>query len=325
MADKILVTARSFRKTEGPHLQMIRDAGYDMLNSPLDRPLEPAELIDVVGEAVGIILGVDNFTADVYDHAPRLKVISRYGVGVDKVDIAAATAHGVAVTTTPGANSVAVAELAIALMFALARHIPYHDRMVKGGGWARVTGIELTGLTLGLIGLGRIGQEVAKRVAGFGMRVLYYDPVTLPESLTAGLGVEYRPLESLLAESDVISLHLPFTPTTANMINRETLACLKPSALLINTSRGGLVDEQALYEALDAGRLGGAACDVFEKEPPGDIPLIQHDRFIAVPHIGSTTQQTTLRMGRMASENLLAVLRGERPASLANPEVFDRA
>jgi D-3-phosphoglycerate dehydrogenase len=324
MEDKILVTARSFRKTPGPHQTMLTDAGYAVAYNPHDRPLEASELAELGRDVVGMLLGLDSVTAEVFEQAKRLRVISRYGVGLDTVDLKAATAHGVVVTITPGANSVTVAELTIGLMFALARRIAHHDRIVKGGRWSRVSGIELTGLTLGLLGLGRIGQEVARRAAGLGMKVIFYDPVPPPEDVVSALGAEYHPLDEVIAGSDVLSLHVPLNETTRNLIDGTRLAQMKPAALLINTARGGLVDEQALYEALAEGRLGGAACDVFATEPPTENPLLGLDQFIATPHLGSDTVQTVLRMGTMAAENLLAVLRGERPANVANPEVYDR-
>lgn len=325
MKGKILVTARSFRKTPGPHQQILQDAGYTIVNSPYDRPLKAAELAGLLADVDGAILGLDEVTAEALEQAGRLRVISRYGVGLDSVDVAAATARGIVVTITPGANSVAVAELTMALMLALARHIPQLDRQVKAGEWGRIRGVELAGLALGLIGLGRIGREVAKRAAAFNMRILFYDPFPPPEEVQAQLGTAPAALDNLLAESDVVSLHLPLTDDTRHLIDRGALAKMKPGAILINTARGGLVEEPALAEALQSGQLAGAACDVFAQEPPArDNPLLKLDGFIATPHVGSATRQTTLRMGLMASENALAVLRGERPAHVVNPEVYEQ-
>lgn len=294
------------------------------MNSPHDRPLKATELATLVTDVVGAILGLDDVTADVLSQAKHLRVISRHGVGVDNVDLEAATCRGIVVTNTPGHNSVAVAELTLALVLALARRIPYHDRLVKQGDWARVSGMELAEHSLGIIGIGRIGKEVAKRAAGFGMRILYHDPVPPPQEFLVRVQASDRSLKDLLAESDVVSLHCPLRDDTRNLIDRTALRRIKSSAFLINTARGGLVDEQALYEALTEGALAGAACDVFSHEPPTHSPLLALDNFIATPHIGSATLQTTLRMGLMASENALAVLRGERPANVLNPEVYDR-
>lgn len=319
---KILVTARSFRQTQGPHQQLLREAGYSLAESPYDRPLDPAELIPLVSDVVAIILGLDQVTSEVISQAQQLRVISRFGVGVENVDLQAATAHGVVVTNTPGANRVAVAELTMALILALARRIPYHDRLVKQGQWRRAPGVELYDATLGLVGFGNIGREVAQRAAAFGMRILYNDPAPAPPELLARLGASYRSLEELLTESDIISLHLPLNQDTRHLIDRRALERMQPSAFLLNTSRGGLVDEQALYEALEQGRLAGAACDVFAKEPPANSPLLALENFIATPHIGSATAATTLRLGLRAAQNAVGVLRGERPADVVNPEVY---
>jgi len=318
---KILITARSFRKSEGPHKQMLREAGYELVECPNEHPLAAAELVRWIGDVDGAILGLDAVTEEVFAAANRLRVISRFGVGVDAVDVPAATRHGVVVTITPGANSVAVAELAIALLLALARSIPYHDRVAKQGKWNRVQGMELSGATMGIVGLGRIGREVAQRASALGMRILAYDPMLPPESFV-GLAVERCDLEDLLAASDAVSLHLPLTHETRNLIDARALARMKPGAYVINTARGGLIDEAALYDALVNKDIAGAACDVFAKEPPEPSGLVALDNFIATPHIGSATGQTTTRMGVLAAENALAVLRGERPAGVVNPEVF---
>jgi len=319
---KILVTARSFRKTPGPHKEILQQAGYELVECPNEHPLPAAELAEWIAGVDAAILGLDTVTEEALARADRLRVISRFGVGVDSVDLAAATRHGVVVTITPGANSVAVAELAIALLLALARSLPYHDRVAKAGQWSRVQGMELTGATLGIVGFGRIGREVATRAAALGMRVLAYDPM-LPSIAFARLPVQPCDLPELLATSDAVSLHLPLTTETRNLIDARALATMKPAAYLINTARGGLVDEVALYEALAAKRLAGAACDVFAKEPPDASGLISLDNFIAAPHIGSATLQTSLKMGLIAAQNALAVLAGERPQGVVNPEAYE--
>jgi D-3-phosphoglycerate dehydrogenase / 2-oxoglutarate reductase len=324
---KILVTARSFRKIEGPHLDILHAAGYELVSSPYDRSLTAAEIAPLLAEVDAGILGVDEINSEALAGAKNLKVISRYGVGYDSIDLNAATTHGVVVAITAGANSVVVAELAFALILALARMIPYHDRVVKSGKWNRISGIELMGQKLGIIGMGRIGRELASRAAAFGMKIIYYDPIQPPEHLVAAFGGTYRSFEDLLEESDIISLHLPVTPQTRGLINREALAKMKPTARIVNTSRGALVDEDALYEALSQGKLAGAASDVFNLEPCApDNPLLTLDTFIAAPHMASDTLQTALRMGLMASENALTVLRGERlPDNMVvNPEVYAR-
>ncbi len=319
---KILVTARSFRKIPGPHWRLLEDAGYTLVESPHDRPLGPDEFALLLPEVDGVILGVDAVPASVLASANRLKILSRCGVGVDGIDMQAATARGVVVTTTPGANSVAVAELTIALILALLRDIPHHNKVVRQGGWERKMGSELADCTLGLVGLGRIGLEVARRARAFETRILFTDPEPPPEEVTRSLGASARDLDSLLSESDIVSLHLPLTDRTQGMIGARELESMKKSCILVNTSRGGLVDEQALHAALSADSLAGAASDVFSQEPPGQNPLLELDNFIATPHIGSSTVQTALRMGLMASRNALTVLEGRRPEHVANPEVY---
>lgn len=322
---KILVTTRSFRKIPGRHQEILAEAGYEIINSPYDRPLEGHELADLMPDIAGAILGVDHVTAEVFERANALQVISRFGIGVDRVDLAAATAHGVVVTNTPGANSVAVAELTLGLMLALARRIPQHNAALRQDNWTVMPGVELSGMTLGLLGMGRIGREVAKRAAAFEMKILFYDPVPPDQAFVESLPAAAAPISTLLSESDFLSLHLPLDETTHNLIDAAALNQMKPTAFLINTARGGLVDETALCEALQAGTIAGAAFDAFAQEPSLGNPLLKLDNFIATPHSGSATHQTTLRMGLMASENLLAVLGGKRPAHVVNPEVYQRS
>ncbi|NDJ60220.1 MAG: phosphoglycerate dehydrogenase [Chloroflexi bacterium] len=324
MTGKILVTTRSFRKLDGPHQQILRDAGYEIVNSPYARRATADELAELVGDVEAVIMGLDECTAPVIAHAEKLKVISRYGIGIDNVDLSAATAAGIVVTNTPGANALAVAEHTFALMLAIARSVPLQDRHVHADDFAPISGVELYESTLGLIGMGRIGREVALRAAAFGMRILYYDPFPPPDDLLTQTGAESREVRDLLAESDFVSLHAPLTDESHHLINAATMAVMKPTAYLINTARGGLVDEAALYTALRDGQIAGAAFDVFAEEPPTGNPLLTLDNFIATPHSGSATRQTTLRMGLMAAQNALMVLRGERPPHVVNPQVYER-
>jgi D-3-phosphoglycerate dehydrogenase len=323
-SQKILITTRSFRKIPGRHQDILTEAGYEIINSPYDRALEGHELAEIIPNIVGAILGVDHVTKEVFDRANALQVISRFGIGVDRVDLAAATAHGVIVANTPGANSVAVAELTIGLMLALARQIPRHNTALRQDDWTVIPGVELSAQTLGLLGMGRIGREVAKRAAAFDMKILFYDPIAPEPEFVDKIQAQACTIEQIIAESDFLSLHLPLIDTTQNLINAAALQKMKPTAFLINTARGGLVDETALYEALKERTIAGAAFDTFAQEPSHGNPLLTLDNFIATPHSGSATLQTTLRMGLMASENLLAVLQGQRPVHVVNPEVYDR-
>ena len=270
----------------------------------------------------GLIAGVDDINASVIQAADRLKVISRYGSGVDRIDLAEATRKGVVVTNTPGANAVAVAEFTIGLMLALARDLCEANQAAHRGHWPRFTGINLRGKTVGLVGLGFVGREVAQRLQNFGCRLLATDPAIDPGAARA-IGVQTVSLDELLSESDFVSLHLPASAATAGMINRGTLSRMKPGAFLVNTARGELVDEAALTEALAAGRLSGAALDVFSKEPPGkDHALLQFPHVILTPHISARADDAMNQMGWMAMQDCLAVLSGERPLHVVNADVY---
>lgn len=323
MSYRILVTARSFRDTPGEHHGLLKRAGCQVVSSPYDRPLQAAELEGLIGEVDGVILGLDRVTAEVMAAGKRLKVLSRHGVGLDNIDLGAATQRGIVVTYTPGANRVAVAELTVALMLCLARRIPQHWDLVRKGGWQRTVGLELLDKTLGVIGLGNVGREVIARADGFGMRFLVH---TLEPDAAVGerYRIKYVTLQRLLAESDFVSLHCSLGPDRAAIIGREQLRAMKPTAYLINTGRGELVDEGALYQALVEGWIAGAACDVLAQEPPQDNPLLTLDCFIATPHMGASTEESVRRMGLMAAQNALLVLEGKRPIHVANPEVYSR-
>jgi D-3-phosphoglycerate dehydrogenase len=272
-------------------------------------PLAAAALTEAVRDADGLLCGLDEVNAEVFAGAPRLRVVARYGVGADRVDLEAAARHGVTVTITPGANANAVAELTIALLFALARPLVSGRDRARAGEWPALSGFELAGRTLGLIGLGRIGSLVAAKAAALGLRVVAYDP-NVSKSETATL----VDLDTLVAESDFFSLHAPLTDQTRGMVGRSLLERLKPGAALINTARGDLIDETGLLWALEEGPLRAAALDVLVQEPPpkGD-PLLQRDDVLVTPHMGPHTAEATAAMGAMALEDLLAVLSGRAP------------
>lgn len=245
--------------------------------------------------------------------ADQLKVIARYGVGVEKVDLAAAREKGIVVTNTPGANSASVAELALGLILALARQIPAAAQATREGGWPRLSGLSLEGKTAGLLGFGSIGREVAKRLQGWGCRLIAYDPVADAAAAEA-LGVQLTSREAVVREADILSLHLPVTEATRGMVNAAFIGQMKRGSLLINTARGELIDEAALCDALQSGQLAGAALDCFSVEPPGaEHPLLRIPTVIATPHAGAHTDGAINAMGRGALENCLAVLRGETP------------
>ena len=289
-----------------------------------DPPLDRQSLLRQVADKEGLLCTItDRIDAELLDGAPALKVIANYGVGFEHIDLAAATRRGIPVTNTPGVLTDATADLAFALILATARRIVAGDRRVREGKftyWAPLLflGREVSGKTLGLIGLGRIGQAVAQRARGFGMRVLYHSRTRLDPAAEQDLHVAYAPRETLLREADFVSLHVPLTPETRHLIGRRELELMKPTAFLINTARGPVVDEAALVEALRRGQLGGAGLDVYEREPELSPGLADLDNVVLLPHLGSATIETRTRMGLMAAENLLAGLRGERPPNCLN-------
>ncbi len=259
---------------------------------------------------------------------PSLRVISRTGIGIDNISLPDATAHGIAICNTPDAPSISTAEHAITLMMAVAKHLKRAERALQEGGkrdfFGEHEGLELDGTQLGLVGLGRIGSRVAKVAKALGMKVAVFDPY-IPPARAAELGVtQVQDLDTLLGMADVVSLHVPVSAETRHLINAERLAKMKPGAYLINTARGGLVDEAALIRALEAGHLRGAGLDVFDPEPPApNNPLLHRDDVVTTPHIASSTTAGKDRLWRTAISQALQVLRGERPPNLCNPEVWE--
>jgi len=233
-------------------------------------------------------------------------------VGIDNIDVEAATQRGIVVVNAPTANTMAAAEHSIALMLALARHIPQAHESLKGGAWKRqnYVGVEVRNKTLGIVGLGNVGSEVARRVQGFQMRVLGYDPYVSPE-YARNLRVELVPLDQIIREADFITLHLPLTPQSKNMIGAKELSLMKPTVRIINCARGGLIDEQALDQALREGKIAGAALDVFAQEPPKDSPLLKNERVIVTPHLGASTQEAQANVAIDAAQQIISVLNGQ--------------
>jgi len=323
MPFKVLVTPRSFRQRPGEHKRILQEAGCQIVESNNERPLQAAEMVELIGDMDGVITGLDEISAEVIAAAPKLRVISKYGTGLDNIDLDAATQAGIIVTYTPGANHISVAELTLGLMLALARHIPQHDKGVKAGSWKRTRGIELAGKKLGIVGLGRIGLAVARRAHAFEMHILYYD-VRRREDAEAEGWVSYVDFNTLLAEADFVSLHCPFIPEQGTIIGETQLRMMKPSAYLINTARGRLVDEAALARALREGWIAGAASDAFVHEPPTGSPLLTLDNFVASPHAGAATHEAMQRMAIMAARNTVLALQGQRPLAVVNPAVYEK-
>jgi glyoxylate reductase len=285
-------------------------------------------IIEKIKDCEGILtLLTDKIDAEIMDNAPKLRIISNYAVGYDNIDVKSATQRGIMVTNTPGVLTETTADLAFALILATARRIVEADKFTRSGKWKSwgpmlFLGRDVYGATLGIIGLGRIGQAVARRAKGFNMKVIYYSRKR-KEDVERELGVEYRELHSLLREADIVSIHTPLTEETYHLIGEKELSLMKPTAILINTARGAVVDQKALYKALKERRIFGAGLDVYEKEPiDADDPLMELDNVVLLPHIGSASVETRGMMARMAAENLLAGLRGERPPNLVNPEVL---
>lgn len=314
---KILVTPTSFLKPQNAAAKkLLEDFADEVVYNDLARPLQEDEIIARLDGVDGYIAGLDYITADVIEKMPAsVKVISRYGAGVDRVDMDAAKKKGIAVTNTPGTNSIAVCELAFALMLAAARSIPKLDKAVRNGEWPRNQGIELCGKKLGIVGLGAIGRNLATRAKAFGMEVMAYDPFFNAEfakanDIEGGSGAE--DLDNIIRNADFISLHVPLMDSTRHMINSEAIAKMKDGVVIINTARGGIVDEAAAVEGLKSGKIAALCLDAFEQEPVTDSPLKDFDNVIMTPHTGAHTNEAVAGMGMMAVENCIAVLKGEQ-------------
>jgi D-3-phosphoglycerate dehydrogenase len=304
MPEKILITPRSFGKTDPRLFTLLEEAGYELVLNGTGGILDKKQITELIAPCAGVILGVDPLDADVIAAAPHLRAISKYGVGVDNIDLNAAKARGIKVSRTVGANAEAVADYAVALMLALSRKLLPIDQSCRRSDWSKVTTLDFNHKTLGLIGLGAIGKNVAQRAQAFSMRVLAYDVMWDAEYAQAH-GIEYAEPETILRTADFISLHLPLLPSTENFIGEKELAMMKPTAVLINTARGGLVDEAALLDALRHNRIYGAGIDAFRVEPPEDKSWFELDNVVLGSHCAASTTGAVENMGRMAAENLL--------------------
>jgi len=288
---------------------------------PQDKKLSERELIGEVTKYDAMIAGTNKITESIIRASKRLRVIAKHGAGIDNIDVKAASNRGIVILNTPGANSNSVADLAIGLIISLARKIPFADRCVREGGWPRIVGIDLSGKTLGIIGLGQIGKKVAKRALGFDMKVLAYD-IFEDKDFARQLGVTYLSLDEVIAESDFLSIHIPMTPLTRQLIGRRELELMKRKAFLINISRGDVVDEERLYQALKEKRIQGAALDVFSSEPPKGSPLLMLDNVIVSPHVGGITFEALRETGMMCAHGIIDILEGRQPHNVVNPEVL---
>jgi D-3-phosphoglycerate dehydrogenase / 2-oxoglutarate reductase len=294
----VAITPRSFRQTPGEHHDLLAKSPLDVRLAHRDRPLGEAELMELVRGCEGLIVGVDPVTERVLEAGP-LRVVVKYGSGTDNIDLGAAERLGVKVSSTPGANARSVAELTIALLFALARHVVAHDRAVRAGSWSRLGAMELEGKRLGVVGYGAVGRQVARLAACLGLKVVVHDPFVESD------GVKLVGLDDLLASCDAVSLHVPLDDSTRGMIGAKALERMRSGALLVNTARGGLVDEDALADALSSGRLGGAALDAFAVEPPSGSRLLGLDNVVLSPHAGAATAEAAQRTALQAVRQLL--------------------
>jgi D-3-phosphoglycerate dehydrogenase len=317
---RVLILPATLAGVEAPYLQVLRQASFEPVFPPMARQLTEEELLRQLNDIPATIAGSEPYTRRVLDAHPKLRVIARAGVGYDAVDLKAASERGVVVTITPNTNQDAVAEHTFGMILALAKNLIPQHHGTRTGAWPRQANLPLRGRTLGIIGLGRIGKAVAIRGAAFGMRLLAYEPLP-DQAFVARHGVTLVPLEKLLVESDYITLHLPLSAETRQLINRRTLALMKPTAYLVNTARGGLCCEADLLEALRARRIAGAALDVFEQEPPGQHPLLELDNVVLTPHAAGVDLQSRDDMALSAAEGIIALSRGEWPAEkIVNPE-----
>ena len=313
---KALITCPPFSKFSNA-AELLVQVGCEIVKSPYPHPVKENQLVRIIGEMDAAVVGMDEVTAKVIKAANKLKVIARYGVGIDTVDVETATKQGVIVTNVVGANENAVADLVFGLILCLARKICRADASVKQGKWESIVGIEIWQKTLGVIGTGKIGRRVIKRAQGFDMNVLAYD-ISPDPGLVEKFGVQYVSLEDLLRNSDFISIHVPLTPETIGLIGEKQINLMKKSAYLVNTSRGKIVDEKALFIALKEKKIAGTALDVFSQKPPKYTNLFTLDNMLTTPHMAAHTEEALRKMDLICVENVVRVLNGKEPVSAVN-------
>ena len=315
---KILLTTTSFQDTPGPHHQILEDAGFEIIRER--GPLPEKRMLDLVGDIDAFLCGDDEITSKVIDRAlPRLKVVSKYGIGLDKIDVEYLTDKGVPLTFCPGVNHTTVSEHTFALMLALFRKLVKEANHVAKGEWVRVTGNEIMGKTLSIIGLGRIGKEVAIRANAFGMKVIGYDLYWDEDFARGNQIMRAKSIDEALEQGDVVSLHVNLSDETRELINRERLSKMKDGVVILNCARGEIIHTQDVIDALHAGKIGGYGTDVLDVEPPPpDHPMLNAPNTVITPHIGSRTFESVERQATMAARNLVLALRGETPMAQAN-------
>ena len=301
---KVLTTPRSYGKTDPAVFEMLKEKGLEVVRNETGGILDKETMMRLLADCEGLIVGVDPVDEEVIASAPKLRAIAKYGVGVDNIDLDAAKARGIAVSRTVGANSEAVADYAVALMLAVARKVPLIDRTCRMGSWKKITTIDVSHATLGILGLGAIGKNVARRAQGFDMEVLAYD-VFWDDAYAAAHHITKATPEEIFRRSDFISVHLPLLPETENFISKPQLAMMKPNVILINTARGGLINEDDLLNALENGTIYGAGIDAFCEEPPKDPRWFTLDNVVIGSHCAASTAGASRNMGRMATANLI--------------------
>ncbi|MFU8894147.1 MAG: phosphoglycerate dehydrogenase [Luteolibacter sp.] len=318
---RILLTTTSFQDTPGSHHDLLASTGFEIVRER--GPLSEERMLELAGEFDAFLCGDDAITRAVIEKSmPRLKVISKYGIGLDKIDLPAATDHQIPVLFTPGVNHTTVAEHTFLLLLSIEKHLLFHCDATRAGEWKRKTGHEIMGKHLGIIGLGRIGKEVAIRARAFGMTVsafdLYWDDAfAATHDVTRAASIE-----EILTSSDVISLHTNLTAETRDLIRAETIATMKDGAIILNCARGEIVHTADIVEALKSGKLGGYGTDVLDEEPPpADHPLLHLPNCVVTPHVGSRTYESVVRQATAAVTNLIAASKGEKPLAQNNPEV----
>ncbi|OIQ11084.1 phosphoglycerate dehydrogenase [Neomoorella thermoacetica] len=317
MGYKVVVTPRSFGATSTRPLEMLREKGYEVVLNLQGRPLKQEELLELAANADGLLVGIDEVSRQVIEGSPGLKAISKYGVGVDNIDLQAARERGIIVTNTPGVNTEAVADLAVALMLCTARQVAAADYSIRKGEWKKFMGVSLFKKTVGILGTGQIGRAVARRLKGFEADLLLYD-IARDEEFAAAVGGRYAALAEVLQEADFVTVHLPLLPTTRNLIGKAELRLMKASAIIVNTARGGIIEETALVKALREKWIRGAALDTFSVEPLANEELRKLPNVVLTPHIGAYTEEAVLMMGMQAARNLIDALEGRRPESVVS-------
>jgi D-3-phosphoglycerate dehydrogenase len=318
---RVLLTTMQVSSATDDLLRPLIDEGHELVLLPQAQARDEEMLAEAVGQSAAAITGVEPWTRRVIESAPLLKVIARTGVGYDAIDLDAANEHGVLVCTTPGANHHSVAEAAVGMIVGALRRFAFADRQMRSTGWnPRPYGVELRGKTVGVIGTGLVGREVVKRLQGWEVEILVSD-VVRDQAFAERYGARYVELAELFTAADVVTVHAPLLPSTHHLVSETVLRSMKPSAYLINTSRGPLVDEAALAVALKEGWIAGAALDVFEREPlPSDSPLLGLPNVTLTQHIAGVTWESMQAMTAMAVDNVASVLRGETPRTAVNPE-----